>query len=200
MKEQHKLKMVIDYEAGKVRAQKAAELLGISKRQFRRLVAAYRQRGIAALAHGNRGRTPANRISEKVRQEILWLNKLTHRDYNDCHFTDELAEQPEPIVVSRSTLRRIRRTAGQCSPRQRRAPQYRIHRKRCSQAGMMLQADGNRHDWLEGRGPWLTLVGMIDDANNEIPWVVFREMEALLFSIRVKTWLFSSHPTLLPHG
>ena len=59
MKEQHKLKMVIDYEAGKVGAQRAAELLGISKRQFRRLVAAYRQRGIAALAHGNRGRSPA---------------------------------------------------------------------------------------------------------------------------------------------
>ena len=73
MKEQHKLKMVIDYEAGKVRAQRAAELLGISKRQFRRLVAAYRQRGIAAMAHGNRGREPANRISEEVRQEILRL-------------------------------------------------------------------------------------------------------------------------------
>jgi DNA-binding PadR family transcriptional regulator len=52
MKEQHKLKLVIDYEGGKVRAQKAAELLGITKRQFRRIVAAYRQQGIAALADG----------------------------------------------------------------------------------------------------------------------------------------------------
>ena len=34
MKEQHKLKMVIDYEARKVQAQRAAELLGITKRQF----------------------------------------------------------------------------------------------------------------------------------------------------------------------
>jgi predicted DNA-binding protein (UPF0251 family) len=75
MKEQHKLKMVIDYESGKVRAQRAAELLGISKRQLCRIVAAYRQRGIAALAHGNRGRTPANRTSEQVRQEILRLAK-----------------------------------------------------------------------------------------------------------------------------
>ena len=32
MKEQHKLKMVIDYEAGKVQAQRAPELLGITKR------------------------------------------------------------------------------------------------------------------------------------------------------------------------
>jgi len=177
MREQHKLKMVIDYEAGKVRAQRAAELLGISKRQFRRLVAAYRQRGIAAMAHGNRGRTPANRISERVRQEILRLAKETYQDYNDCHFTEELAEQPEPIVVSRSTLRRIRRAAGQGSPRKRRAPEYRSRRERYPQAGMLLQTDGSRHDWLEGRGPWLTLVGMIDDANNEVPGAVFREEE-----------------------
>jgi transposase len=177
MKEQHKLKMVIDYEAGKVRAQRAAELLGISKRQFHRLVAAYRQRGVAALAHGNRGREPANRISEQVRQEILRLAKETYQDYNDCHFTEELAEQPEPIVVSRSTLRRIRRAAGQGSPRKRRAPEYRSHRERYPQAGMLLQTDGSRHDWLEGRGPWLTLVGMIDDADNEVPGAVFREEE-----------------------
>jgi len=177
MKEQHKLKMVIDYEAGKVHAQRAAELLGISKRQFRRLVAAYRRRGIAALAHGNRGRQPANRISEQVRQEILRLNKETYQDYNDCHFTEELAEQSEPIVVSRSTLRRIRRAAGQGSPRKRRAPEYRGHRERVPVAGMLLQTDGSRHDWLEGRGPWLTLVGMIDDANNEVPGAVFREAE-----------------------
>ncbi|MEN4100840.1 MAG: helix-turn-helix domain-containing protein, partial [Anaerolineaceae bacterium] len=130
MKEQHKLKMVIDYESRKVRAQKAADLLGISMRQFRRLVAAYRQRGIAALAHGNRGRSPANRISEAVRQEILRLAKETYRDYNDCHFTEELAELPQPIRVSRSTLRRIRRAAGQGSPRKRRAPAYRSRRER----------------------------------------------------------------------
>ena len=177
MKEQHKLKMVIDYEAGKVQAQRAAELLGISKRQFRRLVAGYRERGIAALAHGNRGRSPANRTSEAVRQEILRLAKESYRDYNDCHFTEELAEQAEPIVVSRSTLRRIRRAAGQGSPRKRQAPAYRSRRERYPQAGMMLQTDGSRHDWLEGRGPWLTLVAMIDDANNEVPWAVFREEE-----------------------
>ena len=41
----------------------------------------------------------------------------------------------------------------------------------------MLQTDGSRYDWLEGRGPWLTLVGMIDDANNEVPGAVFREEE-----------------------
>jgi hypothetical protein len=64
---------------------------------------------------------PANRISGQVRQEILRLAKETYPDYNDCHFTEELAEQPEPIAVSRSMLRRIRRAAGKGSPRKRQA-------------------------------------------------------------------------------
>lgn len=78
MKEQHRLKMVVDYEAGKVVAQRAAELLGISKRQFRRLVAAYRQRGIAAMAHGNRGRVPVNH----QRQIEVRTVALVNRDRN----------------------------------------------------------------------------------------------------------------------
>ncbi len=177
MKEQHKLKMVIDYETRKVTAQRAAELLGISKRHFRRLVAAFRQRGVAALAHGNRGKTPANRIPDLIREKIVKLAEETYPDYNDCHFTEELAEREEPILVSRSSLRRIRRAAGQASPRKRRAAGYRSHRERYPQAGMLLQTDGSRHDWLEGRGSWLTLVGMIDDANSEIAGATFREEE-----------------------
>jgi hypothetical protein len=42
---------------------------------------------------------------------------------------------------------------------------------------MLLQVDGSQHDWLEGRGPWLTLHAAIDDATNEVPWAVFRETE-----------------------
>jgi hypothetical protein len=35
--------------------------------------------------------------------------------------------------------------------------------------GLLLQLDGSRHDRLEGRGPWLTLVGAIDDATGVVP-------------------------------
>jgi plasmid stabilization system protein ParE len=56
IKEQHKLKMVIDYEAKKIIARNAADLPGIFVRHFRRLAAAYRERGVVALAHGNRGK------------------------------------------------------------------------------------------------------------------------------------------------
>jgi len=41
----------------------------------------------------------------------------------------------------------------------------------------LLQVDGSRHDWLEGRGPYLTLVGAIDDATGHVDGAVFREQE-----------------------
>ena len=42
---------------------------------------------------------------------------------------------------------------------------------------MLLQIDGSRHDWLEGRGPWLSLLGAIDDATGKVPYALFREQE-----------------------
>lgn len=42
---------------------------------------------------------------------------------------------------------------------------------------MLLQVDGSRHDWLEGRGPYLSLVGAIDDATGHVPSACFREQE-----------------------
>ena len=45
------------------------------------------------------------------------------------------------------------------------------------QAGLLLQLDGSRHDWLEERGPRLTLVGAIDDATGSVTAATFREQE-----------------------
>jgi transposase-like protein len=42
---------------------------------------------------------------------------------------------------------------------------------------MLLQVDTSRHDWLEGRGPYLSLVGAIDDATGEVLSARFREQE-----------------------
>jgi hypothetical protein len=42
---------------------------------------------------------------------------------------------------------------------------------------MLLQLDGSDHDWLESRGPQLTLVAAIDDATSEVVGGLFREEE-----------------------
>jgi len=176
MNEIKKLYVVQQVEDKKLTGSEAAQHLKLSLRQVRRLVAKYREKGAAGLMHGNRGRSANNRIDESVRVKIQARAEEEYQDYNDSHFTEELVEE-HGVVVSRSTVRRIRRAIGQKSPRTHRSPRHRSRRERKPKAGMLLQADGSRHDWLEGRGPWLTLVGYIDDASNEVQGALFREEE-----------------------
>jgi len=154
----------------------AAELLGLSLRHARRLLAAYRKEGAAALAHGNRGRKPHNALDEGVRRKVSELGGSTYRGCNNQHTAELLAER-EGIILSRSSVRRILLGAGIRSPRRRRPPKHRSRRERYPEEGMLLQIDGSRHDWLEGRGPYLTLVGAIDDATGRVPHALFREQE-----------------------
>ena len=154
----------------------AAEVLGVSVRQVRRLLAAYREDGAAAVRHGNQGRQPAHTLSAELRQRVLALVQATYHDCNPQHLSELLAER-EGLVVSRSSLRRILIDAELYRPRHRAAEPHRQRRARYAQAGMLVQIDASPHDWLQGRGPQLTLVAAIDDATNEVPAALFRLTE-----------------------
>jgi len=175
-KEQKRLQILNTMLRGMCGAEEGAALLGLSERQVWRLLAGYREEGAEALAHGNRGRQPVNALPGMLREKIIGLAEGKYLDVNHCHLTELLAEG-EGIHLSRSTLRGILLSAGICSPRHRRAPKHRCRRERYAQEGMLLQIDGSRHDWLEGRGPYLSLVGAIDDATGTIPYALFREQE-----------------------
>ncbi len=174
--EQRRLLILNQVERGSVTVVEAAELMGVSVRQIHRLRAAYRNEGAAALVHGNRGRAPVHALDAAVRQQVLALAQTTYADCNHQHMTELVAER-NAIQISRASLRRILLDAGLPSPRTRRAPQHRRRRERYPQEGMLLQLDSSRHDWLQGRGPWLTLVGAIDDATNIVPYALFRQAE-----------------------
>ncbi len=175
-KELKRLKVVQEIEAGRMTASQGAEALELSVRQVRRLKKAYQEQGAVGLAHGNRGKASTRRTPATMRKRVVALANTEYQDYNDQHFTEELEERYR-IRLSRSTVRRIRRAAGLGSPRQRRAPKHRQRRERKPMAGMLLQTDGSDHDWLEGRGPGLTLIAYIDDATGEVPGAVFRDEE-----------------------
>lgn len=175
-KEQRRLMVLNEVERGVLVGWQAAEVLGLSLRQVRRLVAAYRKEGAAGLAHGNRGRKPRHALRADVKEDVVALADSKYTGFNTQHFTELLVER-EGIGLSRSSVRRILLGAGIGSPRKRRAPKHRSRRERYPQEGMLLQVDGSRHDWLEGRGPWLSLVGAIDDATGKVPYALFREQE-----------------------
>ena len=88
-----------------------------------------------------------------------------------------MLSEREGIDLSRSTIRRILLAEGMRSPRRRRAARRYSRWERYPQEGMLLQIDGSRHDWLEGRGPYLTLVGAVDDATGTVPAALFRQQE-----------------------
>ena len=72
-REQQRLRVVIEVEAGRWTAEQAAEVLGLSLRHVRRILAAYRKEGVAAIAHGNRCRRPVHALGEEVRQLVVTL-------------------------------------------------------------------------------------------------------------------------------
>jgi transposase len=154
----------------------AATLLGCSTRHARRLRADYRVRGPAAVVHGNRGRPSSQRLDDALRTQVVTLAKTTYAGANHLHLQELLAER-EGLHISYTSLRRILRDAGLHSPKRRRARRHRRRRERMPREGMLLQVDGSVHDWLEGRGPWLTLLAIVDDATGAVLAGEFREAE-----------------------
>src|SRR5512138_3679426 len=142
-----RLDVVKRVEAGALTRGEAAQILGLSKRQVRRLVGAFVRDGAAGLVHGNAKRAPANKVGAAVREKILGLHRRKYFGFNDQHFTEKL--ETEGISVSRATVRRLLRDAGVRAVRRRRPPRHRRRRDRKPQAGMMILWDGSRHDWLE---------------------------------------------------
>jgi len=175
-REQARLQVLNRVLEGVYGVREAAGVLGISERHGWRLLAAYRKEGVAAVIHGNRGRQPRHTIPEALKAMVRELAQGRYQGVNHCHLTDLLRER-EGIALSRPTVRRILTAVGLRSPCRRRPPSHRVRRERSPQEGMLLQVDGSRHDWLEGRGPYLTLVGAIDDATGTVPAALFREQE-----------------------
>lgn len=175
-REQQRVMVLNRLERKQLVAAEAAALIGVSVRHARRLLARYREDGVAAMAHGNRGRRPVHTLDDALRTQVVELARGPYAGCNHHHLAELLAER-EGIVLSRPSVWRILTGAGIKSPRRRRPPKHRLRRERYPQEGMLLQLDGSRHDWLEGRGPYLTLIGAIDDATGTVPAALFREQE-----------------------
>lgn len=171
---QRRLHVLNHVLAGALTAGQATNLLELSLRQVRRLLAAYRAEGVGALMHGNHGRAPANRLDAEFRRQLVELARGTYAGVNRAHLAEFLAEREGNVVAERS-LRRVLAQAGLAPVRRRRPARHRSRRERMPRAGLLLQVDGSRHAWLEERGPMLTLVGGIDDASGTVTGAVFRE-------------------------
>ena len=161
------LDVVRRLEAGEVTVGDAAQVLGLSRRQMQRVRQRVADLGHGGVVHGNVGRVPHNRPDKRVQDRIVKLARTKYRGFNDRQFAEKLVED-EGVPTSRSAVQRLLRGAGVVPARPRRADKHRKRRDRKTQAGMMILWDGSKHDWLEGRGPRMCLMGAIDDATGEL--------------------------------
>ena len=156
---------------------KAAELLGISDRQFRRVVKSYREEGPEGLLSKKRGKPSNNRLKDDVKKCII--NKL-HSTYKDCGptFVWEKLVKTEGLKVSIESVRQIMIEEGLWKVRKRKRLKLHQRRNRRSNEGELIQMDGSPHDWFEERAPRCCLLGFIDDATSKIKHLQFVKAES----------------------
>ena len=146
----------------------AAQQTGLSERHLRRLLAKLRSEGDQAVVHAVRGRASNRKLSAKAeKQAVAILSQPVYAGFGPT-LAAEYLEQRHGVQVGRETLRRWMAAAGLWKPRRRKSGRPHPWRPRRSCRGELVQWDTSEHDWLEGRGEKLYLIGMIDDASSEL--------------------------------
>ena len=156
---------IIKQAIGKVITQeKAAEVIGVTDRQVRRMVKKVREEGDTGVIHRLRGKLGNRRIDDEVKDKVLKLYDKRYWDFGPTLASEKL-EEDDKIEVNHDTLRCWLIDANKGKREwQRKARPHRQWRQRKDCFGEMVQVDGSHHDWLEGRGPWLVFMEYIDDA------------------------------------
>lgn len=178
VKEARRVYVMQQVAAGGLTVRQAAGLLNLSERQVKRLKKGMKKKGEAALVHGNRGRTPKHAIHQDTRELVVSLGKGLYKDASAEHFSEMLAVN-EKVCISGKSVTRILRQEGVLDPTAKHHRRCRKSRDRMPKEGQMVQADASPHEWLEERGPKLSLHGAIDDATGKVLGLYFRPTEDL---------------------
>ena len=164
--EVRRIKVIQEVIDGRITQRRAALLVGLSERQMRRLVRAVRARGERGIVHGLRGRPSNRKVPEVLKERVLEVYGNKYPDFGPTLASEKLHEL-DGIKLSSETLRKWLIEAGLWR-RSRKRLCHRRWRARKECFGEMVQLDGSHHDWLEGRGPKLVLMGYRDDATNNV--------------------------------
>ena len=192
MRDEKRLELIQRVYRSELTMVQAAVVMGVSERQCYRVKARVGKAGAKGVVHGNRGRRCKRKIKEKTVRRVLELARGKYQGFNDHHLTEKLKEQ-EKIELSREKVRRILRAHGIASPKKRRGIKHRSRRERRASEGMMLQVDGSPHDWLQGRGPRLCLIGAIDDATSKVMGAFFAPAESSWGYFHLFSEIFKHH-------
>lgn len=161
-----KLRVIEGVIEKRLKQEKAAKLLELSIRQIKRLVKRVRREGAEGIVHRLRGKGSNRKYGEEFREKVVTIYRREYEGFGPT-LAQEKMEQRNKIKIGRETLRQLLIGEGLWEL-QRKGREHRRWRERKECYGEMVQADGSHHDWLEGRGPKLVLMGYIDDASGKV--------------------------------
>jgi len=155
----------------------AAQLLGISTRQIKRLWRAYCKKGAKGIVNQRRGRPSNNRMDAGIAQQALDLIKERYEDFGPTLAHEKLVEVHK-LQLSRESVRRIMIEEEIWKPkRAKRSPVHPMRERRAC-FGELVQIDGSDHAWFEDRGPRCTLLVFVDDATGQLMELRFVQSES----------------------
>ena len=162
LRELNRLKIIQGVIGREVTQAKASEVLGLTERHVRRIVKRVKAEGERGIVHKSRGRCSHRRMPEELEGRIADVVGRKYKGFGPTLASEKLLEC-EGIEVSKEKLRQIMMQRGLWQ-RKRKRREMHPWRERKDHCGEMIQMDGSHHDWLEGRGPKLVLMGYVDDA------------------------------------
>ena len=166
--------------AKKITWWQAAEIIGMSDRQMRRLHWRYREHGYDGLLDRRAGKPSPKRVPLAVAEQVLGLCQEKYFDLNVQHFHEKL-KQEHQIQLSYTWVKKALQGAGLVRRERKRG----VHRRRERRPlpGMLLHIDGSRHQWFQD-DRWYDLLVILDDATSEIYYAQLVEEESTMTVLR----------------
>ena len=168
IKEANRLSVMRQIEKKILSMKKASEELGVTLRQTWRIWKCYRVEGETGLISKHRGKTSPNRIDSKLREEVIKiLQREEYIGFGPTFAAEKLRER-HGYYLSDETLRKWMIEEGLWEAKALKDRKIYQRRVRRSRFGELLQGDGSRHAWFEGRGEECTIVIFVDDATSRL--------------------------------
>ena len=147
-KELTRVEVLARVKAGTLSVRSAAQMLGVSDRQAKRLARRYRAEGAKGLRHRSVGRPSNHARAPADRERALALVREKYSGTVDLRFGPTLAAEhlasEDGVLVHHDTLRRWMLAAGLWSRARKRSP-HRQRRERKAHFGELVQLDGSFH-------------------------------------------------------
>jgi hypothetical protein len=177
MRELDRLKCVQAVIDRQLKLYQAADRLGLTSRQVRRLVRRYSQEGPVGLISRHRNRPSNNRLKAAVADRAFGLIREHYADFGPTLAAEKLRER-HGVDLAVETVRSLMVAGGLWLPRRLRPPKIQQPRARRACLGEMIQIDGCEHRWFEDRAPACTTLVYVDDATSRLMVVLFTGAES----------------------